>query len=89
MVSLTRLAAAVLALTSVADARPNPTTRATDDLALVAQRRRVDMAGFATGPLFAQIDTWLGSQTANGTWPDVNYASGCAARELSRWWSPS
>ncbi|TXT07369.1 hypothetical protein VHUM_03089 [Vanrija humicola] len=41
------------------------------------------MAGFSTGPQFAQIDTWLGSQTANGTWPDVNYASGCSAQRAN------
>lgn len=81
MVSLTRLVAAVVAVASVADARPSPTSRAADELAVITQRRPVDMAGFATGPLLSQIGTWLGAQTANGTWPDVNYASGCAARE--------
>jgi hypothetical protein len=51
------------------------------ELDLITQRRRVDLAAFPTDANLASIPSWLSTQKADGTWPDVNYATGCVARE--------
>jgi hypothetical protein len=53
------------------------------ELDLISQRRIADLAQFPDPPWFNQISTWLASQKSDGTWSDVNYASGCAARKLA------
>lgn len=57
-----------------------------DDLALLTKRRIADLSGFPEASWFANISTYLESQRPDGTWADVNYLSGCPARELSRIW---
>ncbi|KAL1873622.1 hypothetical protein VTK73DRAFT_809 [Phialemonium thermophilum] len=52
-----------------------------DDLSLITQRRIVDLAQFPDPTWFASIQTWLGAQKDDGTWSDVDYTSGCPARE--------
>lgn len=52
-----------------------------DSLALFAKRRTADLSQFPDPTWFAKIDTWLSSQKTDGTWSDVNYASGCPARK--------
>ncbi len=52
-----------------------------DDLDLLASRRVADLAQFPDPPLFDNVSSWVDSQKSDGTWADVNYASGCAARE--------
>lgn len=51
------------------------------ELDLITQRRRVDLAAFPTDANLASIPSWLSTQKSDGTWPDVNYATGCDARE--------
>jgi hypothetical protein len=52
-----------------------------DDLCTVRDRRRVDMATFTTPQNLDLVATWVNDQKDDGTWDDVNYASGCEARE--------
>lgn len=52
-----------------------------DDLDLLASRRVADLAQFPDPPLFDSVSLWVDSQRSDGTWEDVNYASGCAARK--------
>ncbi|KAF3070004.1 Chondroitinase-AC [Trichoderma lentiforme] len=54
-----------------------------DSLALFAKRRTADLSQFPDPTWFAKIDTWLSSQKADGTWSDVNYASGCPAQRAN------
>ncbi|KAG8405083.1 hypothetical protein J3459_022258 [Metarhizium acridum] len=51
-----------------------------DELALISKRRIADLAQFPDPTWFSQISTWLETQKSDGTWPDVNYMSGCAAQ---------
>lgn len=53
-----------------------------DVLALITKRRIADLSQFPNPPAFAKISTWLESQKEDGTWSDVNYLSGCEAREF-------
>lgn len=52
-----------------------------DDLAIITQRRKVDLALFPNDNQINQISSWLSTQTESGTWEDVNYLAGCDARE--------
>jgi hypothetical protein len=52
-----------------------------NELNLITQRRRIDLATFPTEANFASLSGWLSTQRADGTWPDVNYVAGCDARE--------
>lgn len=52
-----------------------------NELDLIAQRRKIDLATFPTEANFASLSGWLSSQRADGTWSDVNYVAGCDARE--------
>lgn len=54
-----------------------------DELALISKRRIADLAQFPDPTWFSQISAWLDTQKSDGTWPDVNYMSGCAARKLA------
>lgn len=51
------------------------------ELELIASRRKIDLATFPPPGSLPSIDTWLSDQKDDGTWEDVNYASGCGARE--------
>lgn len=53
----------------------------TSDVDLILERRRADMAAFSTPAVLANVSQWLSSQSAEGTWPDVDYRLGCDARE--------
>lgn len=52
-----------------------------DDLALLSSRRAIDLAEFPDPSRFDNVLSWVESQRGDGTWEDVNYASGCPARE--------
>ncbi len=49
-------------------------------LDLISTRRKSDLAQTVGASDIASIPTWLTSQSSNGTWGDVDYTSGCAAR---------
>lgn len=51
------------------------------ELELISKNRIADLAQFPDPTWFNQISTWLASQKSDGTWPDVNYLSGCKARK--------
>lgn len=50
-----------------------------DDIAVISERRVRDLAQFADPSSFNNILTWLAAQRDDGTWADVDYATGCAA----------
>ena len=53
---------------------------ANDDLSTVRSRR----LSFITRNLDASdAPSWLSSLSANGTWPDVDYATGCSAQRAN------
>ena len=54
-----------------------------DEVELIKQRRKVDLSQYPTPENFASVPTWLSTQTADGTWPDVVYTSGCDARKCT------
>ncbi|KAG8419582.1 hypothetical protein J3458_004439 [Metarhizium acridum] len=54
-----------------------------DELALISKRRIADLAQFPDPTWFSQISTCLETQKSDGTWPDVNYMSGCAAQRAN------
>ncbi|EFY99471.2 glycosaminoglycan (GAG) polysaccharide lyase [Metarhizium robertsii] len=54
-----------------------------DELALISKRRIADLAQFPDPTWFSQISAWLDTQKSDGTWPDVNYMSGCAAQRAN------
>ena len=56
-----------------------------DEIALITQRRQYDLAQFPMPTWVENISTYLSEQKSVGTWPDVDYTTGCSARE---WWSP-
>lgn len=51
-----------------------------EDLATFSKRRIADLAEFPDPTWFSKIQTWVDTQRDDGTWADVNYLSGCAAR---------
>lgn len=59
-----------------------PVTTANADLELIAQRRRADLATFATPARVELLPTWLAAQGEDGRWSDVDYRMGCEARKL-------
>lgn len=75
---LNSVASLVAATASVAQATASPD----DSLAIFAKRRTADLAQFPDPTWFSKIDSWLSSQKDDGTWSDVNYLSGCAARKF-------
>ncbi|CEJ80059.1 hypothetical protein VHEMI00264 [[Torrubiella] hemipterigena] len=77
---VTGLLAALLPLTHASPAVPRD---ASDDLALITQRRTQDLAQFLDPSVYSNIDTWVASQKDDGTWSDVNYLSGCAAQRAN------
>jgi hypothetical protein len=79
---------AVLTMTSPLFA-PVALAQGNNSLSLIAQRRINDLAQFPNPLWFADISTWLATQKEDGTWADVNYLSGCAAREYSSYYLPS
>jgi hypothetical protein len=56
-------------------------TLAQSDVDLIAQQRKADLAQFPTPSQLGSIPTWLASQKSDGTWSDVDYTAGCAARK--------
>ena len=60
---------------------PAASASGNSDLALILSRRRSDLAEFPTPEALANVSTWISSQGADGRWSDVNYLSGCDARE--------
>ena len=56
---------------------------AQDEIELITERRIRDLAQFPNPQSFGNISTWLEAQREDGTWADVNYASGCSARTLT------
>lgn len=75
MVSISWAPLAVLGLLATIGMAQNTTS----EFDTIRDRRRVDMA--ATPGSFDQVATWLGSIQDDGRWADVDYTSGCAARE--------
>lgn len=69
------------ALLPLAHASPALPRDASGDLALITQRRTQDLAQFLDPSAYSNIDAWVAAQKDDGTWSDVNYLSGCAARE--------
>lgn len=59
-----------------------------DDLDMFSKRRIADLAEFPDPTWFGNISTWLDAQKDDGTWSDVNYLSGCPARECTFTLSP-
>lgn len=53
-----------------------------DDLATIKERRIADMGEFSDASTIAQIPDWLQSQKSDGTWPDVDYTTGCPASKF-------
>ncbi|KAF7311916.1 Polysaccharide lyase family 8 protein [Mycena indigotica] len=51
------------------------------DIDIVRQRRLSNIVGSSTGA--ANIATWISSLQADGTWPDVDYTTGCSASTSS------
>jgi hypothetical protein len=52
-------------------------TLAQSDVDLIAQQRKADLAQFPTPSQLGSIPT----QKSDGTWSDVDYTAGCAARK--------
>lgn len=73
---VTRLLALAAGLAPTVTAQ-NPSA----DIALILERRRVDMAAFTTPAVMANVSQWLSTQSEEGTWADVDYRLGCDARE--------
>ncbi|BEJ10825.1 hypothetical protein CspHIS471_0102470 [Cutaneotrichosporon sp. HIS471] len=74
---LTRLLAATVALVSLVKAQN------TSDVALILERRRIDMADFTTPAVMANVSMWLETQSAEGIWSDLDYSIGCDARRAN------
>lgn len=74
---ITRLLALAAGLVPTVTAQNN----ASADIALILERRRVDMAAFTTPAVMANVSQWLSTQSEEGTWADVDYRLGCDARE--------
>ncbi|KAJ7051996.1 polysaccharide lyase family 8 protein [Mycena amicta] len=53
----------------------------TSDMDTVRQRRLSNIVGSSTGA--ANIALWISTLQANGTWPDVDYTTGCTASPSS------
>nr|GAT56907.1 polysaccharide lyase family 8 protein [Mycena chlorophos] len=53
----------------------------TSDIDTVRQRRLSNIVGSSTGS--ANIALWISTLQANGTWPDVDYTTGCPASASS------
>lgn len=73
----------VFLVQGTARAAPSSGSALAADIATLADRRKADLAGSVDPASYALIPGWLRSQTSQGTWTDVDYTSGCAARELS------
>ncbi|KAJ3473106.1 hypothetical protein NLG97_g10515 [Lecanicillium saksenae] len=54
-----------------------------DDMATLSKRRVADLAEFPDPTWFGNIQKWIDTQKEDGTWPDVNYLSGCTARRAN------
>ncbi len=65
--------AGFIALSSAAAQDPQ------DDIALITQRRVRDLSESADPTWFGSIPDWLAAQKDDGTWSDVDYATGCDA----------
>ncbi|KAI0274676.1 polysaccharide lyase family 8 protein [Gloeopeniophorella convolvens] len=48
------------------------------DIQLVIQRRLSNIVGAATGA--SSVSTWISTLQPNGTWPDLDYTTGCPAQ---------
>ncbi|OAQ96867.1 hypothetical protein LLEC1_07262 [Akanthomyces lecanii] len=53
------------------------------DLATLSRRRVADLAEYPDPSWFGNISTWIDAQKPDGTWPDVNYLSGCPAQHAN------
>ncbi len=53
-----------------------------DALTLISARRKLDLGSAAVSP--AKASAWLAQQQGDGTWPDVNYLTGCGAQFVYR-----
>ncbi|KAH9944408.1 polysaccharide lyase family 8 protein [Epithele typhae] len=71
--SASRLAVAIPADTAAVRAA----STADDDIDTVKERRFATIVGATTGA--TSIQTWLSTQSADGSWPDVDYTTGCNA----------
>lgn len=66
-----------------------------DDFDLVYQATRKDAAttslvySYSPNTKLGDIPTWLSTMKSDGSWPDVDYTSGCAAGKLSWYFNPS
>ncbi|PMB71518.1 hypothetical protein BM221_001608 [Beauveria bassiana] len=49
-------------------------------MATLFRRRVADLAEFPDPAWFGNVSKWIDTQKPDGTWADVNYLSGCAAR---------
>ncbi|KAM3461767.1 hypothetical protein NHJ6243_004701 [Beauveria neobassiana] len=66
-----------LACTALADAQD------ANDMATLFRRRVADLAEFPDPAWFGNVSKWIDTQKPDGTWADVNYLSGCAARRAN------
>jgi hypothetical protein len=81
---LATLAFLKIALTSIcaadwAQAAVNSSN--SDGFALLLERRTDDLASFPSPLMVESLPQYISTQQSDGTWPDVNYASGCDGRE--------
>ncbi|KAK5996848.1 Chondroitinase-AC-like protein [Cladobotryum mycophilum] len=77
-----RIASAVVAVGFAATVAVSQGTQ-DDNLALITKRRTVDVAQYPDPAWFPKIPGWLASQKDDGTWSDVDYASGCPAQRAN------
>ncbi|VDC01511.1 unnamed protein product [Peniophora sp. CBMAI 1063] len=77
--SFTSTTASTLSSTATPTTLPNATTSSIFDTIL---NRRIDFLLRDVSGV-ANVQTWLDTLTANGTWPDVDYTSGCDAQKAN------
>ncbi|KAM3505998.1 hypothetical protein MY11210_007736 [Beauveria gryllotalpidicola] len=69
-----------LACTALADAQDAQDAK---DMATLLRRRVADLAEVPDPAWFGSVPKWIDTQKPDGTWADVNYLSGCAARRAN------
>ncbi|TQV94131.1 polysaccharide lyase family 8 protein [Cordyceps javanica] len=76
-----RLSVVTLALCALTCNGASVNTQDAQDMATLTRRRLADLAEFPDPSWFSSIAKWIDTQKPDGTWPDVNYLSGCPARK--------
>ncbi|XWW94859.1 hypothetical protein V2A60_002808 [Cordyceps javanica] len=78
-----RLSVVTLALCALTCNGASVNTQDAQDMATLTRRRLADLAEFPDPSWFSSIAKWIDTQKPDGTWPDVNYLSGCPARRAN------